>query len=76
MKGMDVVIVTEISKSELLCDRDIANNQILHLYCCKNELMCWGPLNGDVSTGVTAAIEYEATSVACVMLSTGSRMQA
>lgn len=37
--------------------------------------MCWGPLNGDVTTGVTSAKEHEATSVAYGMTSVGSRMQ-
>lgn len=30
MKGMDVVMVTEISKPELLCDRGTAKNHVLH----------------------------------------------
>lgn len=37
--------------------------------------MRWGPLNGDVTTGLASAKEHKATSVAYGMTSVGSRMQ-
>lgn len=79
MKGMDVVMVTETGKPELLWDRGIAKNQVLHFqHLVLQEWMyeCVGDCEIKMFLQRPPPHEYEAAPVASVMQCVGTGRQA